>query len=74
MLPSQRVNNKYSHLFQQVEFEELPRQNNKDTDVVGSDDVDEVAKRPWFMRGGQAYPSESALSRMFPEDAPGDDR
>lgn len=57
----------------QVEVEELPG-GAEDRDFEGSDERDQVAKRPWFMRGGQAYPSDSSPQRMLPEDAPGDDR
>ncbi|KAM3961197.1 glycoprotein 3-alpha-L-fucosyltransferase A [Aphomia sociella] len=36
---------------------------------------DEVARRPWYMRGGEQRPWHSdPQAGLFPEDAPGDDR
>lgn len=36
---------------------------------------DPIARRPWYMRGGEQYPQEhDPLADLFPEDSPGDDR
>ncbi|XP_030030200.2 glycoprotein 3-alpha-L-fucosyltransferase A [Manduca sexta] len=36
---------------------------------------DEVSRRPWYMRGGEQRPwFHDANAKVFPEDAPGDDR
>lgn len=36
---------------------------------------DDVSRRPWFMRGGERRPGNANVNaKLFPEDAPGDDR
>ncbi|CAB3233533.1 unnamed protein product [Arctia plantaginis] len=46
-------------------------------DYVANQEIegDEVSRRPWFMRGGEQRPWQSdPHAKLFPEDAPGDDR
>ncbi|KAJ2954813.1 hypothetical protein O0L34_g3123 [Tuta absoluta] len=39
-------------------------------------ELGKTSQRPWFMRGGELRPThkDAALGKLFPEDAPGDDR
>lgn len=46
-----------------------------ETNEIVANAVDEVAQRPWFMRGGEQRPwAHDPHAALFPEDAIGDDR
>ncbi|KAG7309197.1 hypothetical protein JYU34_005123 [Plutella xylostella] len=48
-------------------------QDNNDIEVPATED--EVSSRPWYMVGGRARPTaHDPDAKMFPEDAPGEDR
>lgn len=46
-----------------------------ENEVLFNEEGDEVSKRPWFLSGGEQRPwRHDPLAKLFPEDAPGDDR